>query len=89
MTEQERAPERDLEELEADAERVGEHIEEARDDWERKKADPAVPGAGGDPKSASGGDEPETTYPAKGDDDDLGGGLEEPLDTRDPGNEDL
>ena len=31
--------------LEEQSERVGEHIEETRDDWESKEEDPAVPGA--------------------------------------------
>ena len=31
-------------------ERVGEHIDEARKDWEAKVADPSVPGAGGEPR---------------------------------------
>jgi hypothetical protein len=33
------------ERLEEQSERVDEHIREARDDWERKERDPAVPGA--------------------------------------------
>jgi hypothetical protein len=61
------AAERELAELEQRSERVGEQIEEARKDWEAKLADPAVPGAGGDPDRAEeGGEHPETAYPAKG-----------------------
>ena len=37
----------------------------ARDDWERKKGDPSVPGAAGDPEAAEGGTEPGTNYPSK------------------------
>ncbi len=46
-------------------------IDEAREDWERKKADSSVPGAAGDPDRAEEGPQPETSYPAKGDDEDL------------------
>jgi hypothetical protein len=61
------AAEREVAELEERSERVGEQIEEARKDWEAKVADPAVPGAGGDPDRAEeGGRHPETAYPAKG-----------------------
>ena len=63
------AAEREVAELEERSERVGEQIEEAREDWEAKVADPAVPGAGGDPDRAEeGGKHPETAYPAKGPD---------------------
>ena len=49
--------------------KVGDQIDEARKDWEAKVADPAVPGAAGDPERAEeGGRHPETAYPAKGDD---------------------
>jgi hypothetical protein len=44
MTER-REPERDLEELEERSERLEDDIDEAREDWERKKGDPSVPGA--------------------------------------------
>jgi hypothetical protein len=61
------AAEREVAELEQRSERVGEQIDEARKDWEAKVADPAVPGAGGDPDRAEeGGRHPETAYPAKG-----------------------
>jgi len=61
------AAERELADMEERSDRVGEHIEEARKDWEAKVADPAVPGAGGDPERAeAGGRHPETAYPAKG-----------------------
>ena len=35
--------------LEARAEALGDEIDDARQDWEAKKADPAVPGAPPDP----------------------------------------
>jgi hypothetical protein len=61
------AAERELADMEERSERVGEHIEEARKDWEAKVADPGVPGAAGDPDRAEeGGRHPETAYPAKG-----------------------
>ncbi len=41
----ERAPERDVEELEQRVERLEHEIEGARADWERKRKDPSVPGA--------------------------------------------
>jgi hypothetical protein len=77
--------ERELADMEERAERVGEHIDDARSDWEAKLADPGVPGAGGDPgRRAAGGHQPETNYPAKGSSDELseddpaGGGDELP-----------
>ena len=61
------AAERELAEMEERAERVDDDIAEARKDWEAKLADPAVPGAGGDPDRAEeGGRHPETADPAKG-----------------------
>ncbi len=66
---QAQAAERELAELESRSEQVGEDIEDAREDWEAKLADPDVPGAGGDPDRAEeGGRHPETAYPAKGSD---------------------
>jgi hypothetical protein len=44
--------ERELADMEERSERVGEHIEEARKDWEEKVADADVPGAVGDPEGA-------------------------------------
>ena len=37
---------RELADMERQSERVGAEIDEAREDWERKKQDPSVPGAG-------------------------------------------
>jgi hypothetical protein len=61
------AAERELADMEERSDRVGEHIDEARKDWQSKAADPDVPGAVGDPDRAEeGGRHPETAYPAKG-----------------------
>ncbi len=66
------AAERDLADMQERSERVGEHIDDARKDWEAKIADPAVPGAGGNPeRAAAGGRHPETAYPAKGSSDEV------------------
>jgi hypothetical protein len=46
------AAERELADMEKRSQRVGEHIDELRKDWEAKVADPSVPGAGGDPDDA-------------------------------------
>ena len=77
MTEEERdheakvqEAERELADMEQRSEQVEERIDETRDDWEAKKADPNVPGAAGDPERADeGGRHAETAYPAKGPDD--------------------
>jgi hypothetical protein len=64
--------ERELADMEERSERVEEHIEDARKDWESKVADPDVPGAGGNPDRAEeGGRHPETAYPAKGSSDEV------------------
>ena len=34
-----------VEEMEAQSQKVAEHVDETRSDWERKQADPSVPGA--------------------------------------------
>jgi hypothetical protein len=39
----------DAERMEHDSDRVGEHIDEARKEWEAKEQDPSVPGAQPDP----------------------------------------
>ncbi len=72
--EQAERAERELADMQERGERVEEHIDEARKDWEQKKADSAVPGAGGDPERAEeGGRHPETAYPAKGSSDEVSG----------------
>ena len=50
--------ERELADMEERSERVGEHIDEARKDWEAKQADDAVPGATGDPDDGADGELP-------------------------------
>jgi hypothetical protein len=59
---------REAADMEHRADELDEEIDEARDDWERKKRDSGVPGAAGAPERADEGPEPETSYPAKGDD---------------------
>lgn len=64
------AAERELADMERRAERLGEHVDEVRDDWDAKVQDPDVPGAGGDPgRAAEGGRHPETAVIAKGPED--------------------
>jgi hypothetical protein len=41
--------ERDADRLEDQSEKVGEHIDDTRRDWEAKEQDPGVPGAQPDP----------------------------------------
>jgi hypothetical protein len=41
--------ERETEQMEEQSERVGEHIDETKRDWEAKEDDPSVPGAQPDP----------------------------------------
>jgi hypothetical protein len=41
--------ERDAERLEQESDRVGDHIDDARREWEAKEQDPSVPGAQPDP----------------------------------------
>jgi hypothetical protein len=62
-------PEHDVEDMEQRSEQLEEEIEDVREDWERKKADSSIPGAAGDPERAEEGPKPETSYPAKGDED--------------------
>ena len=59
--------ERELDEMEERSERLEDEIDETREDWERKKRDPSVPGAVGDPERADDEPPPEQQYPAKGD----------------------
>ena len=46
--------ENEAEQLEEQSQRVDEHIRQAREDWERKEEDPAVPGAQPDPEDDEG-----------------------------------
>ena len=62
-------PERELEDMQRRADRLEDEIEEVREDWDRKKADPDTPGAAGDPERVEQGPQPETDYPSKGDED--------------------
>ena len=57
--------ERQLDDMQERSERLGGEIEGAGEDWERKKSDDSVPGAGGEPGQADGPD-PEAEYPGKG-----------------------
>ena len=53
--------------LEERTDALGEQIEDTREDWERKKADPKVPGAAGDPQRAEGDLPPEQNVITTGD----------------------
>jgi hypothetical protein len=61
--------ERELDEMSERQERLGEDISDAGEEWERRKKDSGVPGAGGRPEEADG-PEPEAEYPTKDADDD-------------------
>ncbi|MDA0161926.1 hypothetical protein OM076_16750 [Solirubrobacter ginsenosidimutans] len=50
--------EQQADELQELSEQVGDDIAEAREDWERKKADDKVPGAQGAPRGESGSELP-------------------------------
>ena len=56
--------ERELDDMQARSGSLHEDIEGAGEDWERKKADPGVPGAAGQPSQADG-PQPEAEYPTK------------------------
>jgi hypothetical protein len=60
-------PEREVEDMQRHSEQLGDDIAEAREDWQRKKADDHVPGAGGQPEQAEGGLPPEANYTTSGD----------------------
>jgi hypothetical protein len=45
-------PERELEEMEERSDRLEDEIDDAREDWRRKKSDSSVPGATGEPKES-------------------------------------
>ncbi len=59
--------EQEADRLEERTDALGEQIEDTRADWERKKADPAVPGAAGNPERAEGDPPPEQNYTTRGD----------------------
>ena len=42
-------PEDELDDMQEQSDRLGDEIDDAREDWERKKADSSVPGAVGEP----------------------------------------
>ena len=62
-------PEREVDEMQERTDRLEDEIDDVREDWERKKRDPRIPGAAGDPERAEEGPQPETNYPSKGDED--------------------
>jgi hypothetical protein len=59
--------EHELTDMQERSQRLEDEIDDARADWERKKRDPDVPGAAGNPERAEEGPQPETDYPSKGD----------------------
>ncbi len=59
--------ERELDQMQERSDRLEEEIGDTREDWERKKADPAVPGALPDDDDGDDEPPPEAQYPAKGD----------------------
>ena len=58
--------EQDADRLEERTDALGEDIADTREDWERKKADPDVPGAAGDPRRAEGDLPPEQNVTQQG-----------------------
>ncbi len=72
MNESEHEPERQLEDLQGQADSLRDRIEDVRGDWENKKADATVPGAEPDPGSMEAEDAEATAYPAKGSSEELG-----------------
>jgi hypothetical protein len=54
-------PEREADDMERRSAQVGEDIEAAREDWERKQRDHLVPGATGEPKEEMPPPEPDET----------------------------
>jgi hypothetical protein len=62
--------ERELDDMERRSERLGDQIDDVRDDWQRKQADEHVPGASAEPTPGdeeSEGPPPEAEYPSKSD----------------------
>jgi hypothetical protein len=60
--------ERELDRMQEQSDKLGGEIEDAGEQWERRKADESVPGAAGAPEEADG-PEPEAEYPNKRGDD--------------------
>ena len=60
MTEHEE-PEREADDMARRSDQVGEHIADAREDWERKQRDSHVPGATGEPREEMPPPEPDET----------------------------
>jgi hypothetical protein len=60
--------ERELDDMEEQADRLADDIRATREDWERKQRDDSVPGAGGEPERAESGPQPEQEYTDKRDD---------------------
>ncbi len=52
--------------MERRSERLEQEISGLRDDWERKKRDPSVPGAAGNPEAAEQELPPEANYTSRG-----------------------
>ncbi len=60
----ERDIDRELEEMQERSDRLGEEIDETRENWERRKRDESIPSA---PQGEDDEPPPEQQYPAKGD----------------------
>jgi hypothetical protein len=54
-------PEREADDMERRSQQVGEDIDAAREDWERKQRDDHVPGAAGEPREEMPPPEPDET----------------------------
>ena len=59
--------EREVADMQKQSAKLESRIDDTRQDWERKKADDGVPGAGGDPQAAEGDVPPEANYTSRGD----------------------
>ena len=59
--------EHEIDEMQERSDRLEGEIEHTRADWERKKRDPDVPGAAGDPEHAEQELPPEADYTTRGD----------------------
>ena len=88
---EETTPERQLQEMQDQADDLGDKVTDVREDWEAKKSDAAVPGADGDPLAAQS-DRGDAQFPAVGDSGEFAEDhvpADEALDPQDPANEDL